>query len=356
MQTPENSRSVRQPVPQRAPNELNGDDEVNAQRSDDRVVHTGVSGALNQLWRSPNGKLSVPLSYFHWRLDDNVTVGRAVVAGMQRLAGAGLDTPRLDSEVLLGHVLGFDRTQLYTHADRLLTDAERGRFEELIDRRFRHEPVAYLVGRKAFYGLELAVDPGVLIPRPETELLVDLALDLLTSGDHGDEGRLVADVGTGSGAIALSIAANTSQVHLYATDISDVALALAAENARRLGLADRVTFLQGNLLEPVPQPVHLIIANLPYIAEDEWTSLQPDIAEFEPALALSGGPDGLDLIRRLLAQAPAYLRPHGALLLEIGSRQGAEVAKLVAETLSGASVEVLMDYAYQDRIVRVMAP
>lgn len=320
------------------------------------MVQRGVSGALNQLWRSPNGKLSVPLSYFHWQLDEGVTVGRAVVAGTQRLAGAGLDTPRLDSEVLLGHVLGFDRAQLYTHADRLLTDGERGRFEDLIDRRFRHEPVAYLVGRKAFYGIELAVDPRVLIPRPETELLVDLALDLLASVDHGAERHIVADVGTGSGAIALSIAANTSRAHLYATDISHVALALAAENARRLGLADRVTFLQGDLLESVPQPVHLIIANLPYIAEDEWSSLQPDIAEFEPALALSGGPDGLDLIRRLLAQAPAYLRPHGALLLEIGSRQGAEVAKLVAAALPGASVEVLMDYAYQDRIVRVMVP
>lgn len=323
------------------------------------MLDASVSTVLNHLWQSPNGKLSLPVSYFRWQLDPSVTVGLAVVAATQRLSSAGLDTPRLDAEVLLGHVLGLTRAGLYTHSERRLSDADRRAFEDLIDRRFKHEPVAYLVGRKAFYGIDLAVDERVLIPRPETELLVDLALDLVGQAAHAAEqdGRsgpvTMADVGTGSGAIALAVAANTTSVHVYATDISPAALALAKQNAHHLGLADRVTFLRGDLLTPLPRAVDLIVANLPYIAEDEWAALAADIAEFEPALALSGGPDGLIAIRQLLQQAPEHLNAHGALLLEIGAGQGAQVAKLATAAFPGAFVEVLTDYGYRDRIVRV---
>lgn len=323
------------------------------------MLNANVSTVLNHLWQSPNRKLAVPVSHFRWQLDPSVTVGLAVVAATQRLSGAGLDSPRLDGEVLLGHVLGLTRAELYTHSERRLGDADRRAFEDLIDRRCKHEPVAYLIGRKAFYGIELAVDERVLIPRPETELLVDLALDLLAQATHTAEqaGRsapvTMADVGTGSGAIALAIAANTTGAHIYAMDISPAALKLAKENTRRLGLAERVTFLRGNLLAPLPQPVDLIVANLPYIAEDEWAALAPDIAEFEPALALSGGPDGLTHIRQLLQQAPDRLSARGALLLEIGAGQGAQVAKLAASAFPEAFVEVLTDYGYRDRIVRV---
>ncbi len=314
----------------------------------------GVSSALSNLWQSPDGRLSVPISPFQWHLDEHVTIGRALVAATQRLTSAGLDTPRLDSEVLLAHLLDLARSQLYTHSDRVLSAAERTAFEELIKRRFRHEPVAYLVGIKAFYNLDLAVDPRVLIPRPETELLVDLALDLVgREGARGQQPVRMADVGTGSGAIALAVAAHAAAVQVVAIDISPAALALAQENACRLGLASRISFLLGDLLTPLPGPVHLIVANLPYIAEAEWPSLQPDIADFEPALALSGGADGLDLIRRLLHQAPAYLLPGGAMLLEIGSRQGKAVAQLAAEAFPNGFVEALTDYSYQDRIVRV---
>lgn len=324
--------------------------------------------APTEEWQILNGKRAVPVSYFRWQLDRDVTVGLALVAGTQRLSSAGLDTPRLDAEVLLAQVLGCGRAQLYAYPERALTDGERLRFEQLVNRRFRHEPVAYLVGRKAFYGLDLAVNRSVLIPRPETELLVDIALDLLVQADglratavggngHGALANLdplvVVDVGTGSGAIALAIAANTQEVVVYATDVSATALATASFNAEQHGLAGRITCLQGNLLEPLAEPVDLIVANLPYVAAYEWEDLEADIAEFEPSVALSGGPDGLDVIRELLRQAPARLRAHGVLLMEIGARQGAMVAQLAREAFPNAITEVLSDYAYRDRVVRV---
>jgi release factor glutamine methyltransferase len=323
------------------------------------MLNASTRTVLNYLWQSPNGKLSVPVSHFRWQLDPSVTIGLAVVAATQRLGSAGLDTPRLDSEVLLGHVLGLTRAGLYTHSGRRLSDDDRWAFEELIDRRFKHEPVAYLVGRKAFYGIDLAVDERVLIPRPETELLVDLARDVLGQAIHAAkrQGRsasvTMADVGTGSGAIALAVAANMADALIYAIDISPAALALAKQNATQLGLAQQVTFLHGDLLTPLSQPVDLIVANLPYVAEAEWGALAPDIADFEPALALSGGPDGLTFIRQLLQQAPDRLSVHGVLLLEIGAGQGSQVAKFATEAFPDAFVEVLTDYGYRDRIVRV---
>jgi release factor glutamine methyltransferase len=195
-----------------------------------------------------------------------------------------------------------------------------------------------------------------------------MALDLLVQADRlhalaaGGNGHgamtgldpvVVADVGTGSGAIALAIAANTEAVVVYGTDVSAAALAMARSNAEHHGLADRITFLKGNLLEPLTQPVDLIVANLPYVATYEWDDLEPDITKFEPSLALSGGLDGLDVIRELLRQAPGRLRLQGALLLEIGANQGATVARLAREAFPNAMVEVLSDYAYRDRVVRI---
>jgi release factor glutamine methyltransferase len=290
------------------------------------------------------------------------------VAATQRLRSAGLETPRLDGEVLLAHVLGWTRTKLYTYPDRPLDGQERTAFESLVERRFKHEPIAYLVGTKAFYGLDLMVDRRVLIPRPETELLVDLALDLIGqitrqweragSGNGHGPSRLaeritLADVGTGSGAISVAVTANHPSVSAYAIDISQEALDVARENAVRLGLADRVEFIHGDLLAQLPQPVDLVIANLPYVARHEWNSLAPGIAHFEPSLALSGGADGLAVIKRLLAQSPKYLRAGGAIILEIGSTQGAEVAAFARSLFPDAFVEVMSDYGYHDRVVRV---
>ena len=309
---------------------------------------------------------------FRWQLDPSTTVGLALVAATRRLKGAGVDTPKLDGEVLLAYVLGCTRTQLYTHPERLLAQPERERFEEMVERRFLREPVAYLIGEKAFYGLDLIVDPRVLIPRPETELLVDLVLDLVAQADRiheqtrGGNGNgngngpagpsapiLVADIGTGSGALGLAIAANSTSTQIYAVDILAGALEVARANAARYHLTDRVRFLQGDLLGPLSEPVDVIVANLPYVALDEWPNLAPDIVQFEPPVALTGGADGLAVIRRLLEQAPAMLRPQGVVLLEIGASQGAAVAALAGRHFPGAFVEVVSDYGYHDRIVRI---
>ena len=318
-----------------------------------------------------NGRVNghgAPALHYSWQLERGSTVGVALHAATRRIKGSGIDTPKLDSELMLGHVLGWTRTQLYTHMDRPLDDMEREAFEQLVERRLAYEPVAYLVGQKFFYGLDLFVDRRVLIPRPETELLVDLALDIIMQADqsaarasysndsdraHSEAPVRVADVGTGSGAVSLAIAANTRAAAVYGIDISADALAVAHANAQRHQLHDRVEFLHGDLLEPLTDPVDLIVANLPYIALHEWDDLAPDIAQFEPSLALSGGADGLGVIRRLIEQAPSRLRPGGMILMEIGANQGGAVALLTREQFPHAFVEVVTDYAYHDRIVRV---
>lgn len=331
------------------------------------ATNSSLNSVLSAWWRPSNQQKTVPISYFRWQLDENVTIGRAVVAAIQRLTSAGVDTPRLDAEVLLALVMDCDRAQLYAYPERRLSESERQQLEQLVERRFHHEPVAYLVGHKAFYGLDLIVDRRVLIPRPETELLVDLALELvahaarlngLAAGGNGQGAAAgkqftIADVGAGSGAISLAIAARTPHAHLYALDISAGALELAAENARRHGLNRCITLLHGDLLEPLPGPVDLIVANLPYVAVAEWESLAVDITEFEPSQALLGGPDGLDVIRRLLGQAPGYLRPGGSMLLEIGSAQGNAATQLAREHFPNAYVEIVPDFGRHDRIVRI---
>lgn len=313
---------------------------------------------------------AVPLMQFRWQLAPDTTVGLAMFAATRRLKSAAIETAKLDSEVLLAFVLGCNRAELYAHPERVLAVAERERFESLVERRFSHEPVAYLVGEKAFYGLDLLVDPRVLIPRPETELLVDLVLDLVAQADriheravngngHGPAAPaptvLVADVGTGSGALGLAVAANSTSTQVYAVDISPGALEVARTNAARHHLEDRVRFLQGDLLGPLQEPVDVIAANLPYVALDEWPTLPPDIVQYEPSLALAGGTDGLAVIRRLLEQAPGKLRPHGVVLLEIGSTQGSAVAALAHRHFPDAFVEVVSDYGYHDRIVRIQS-
>lgn len=305
-----------------------------------------------------------PLQAFHWHLADNITAGLALVAATQRLSSNGVDSPKLDSEVLLGYVLGCTRAQLYAHPDRLLTEDERQCFERMVVRRCQHEPVAYLVGEKPFYGLDFIVDQRVLIPRPETELLVDMVLDVALqydalrsnrrNGSQPTGGFLVADIGTGSGAVSVAVAANTSTTtFIYAVDISVDALEVARANARRHELESRIEFLAGDLLAPLPEPVDLIAANLPYVASHEWRELAPGIVNYEPKQALLGGADGLDFIRSLLEQAPNYLKPHGVVLLEVGASQGSAVGEMARQRFPDALIEVLTDYAFRERIVRI---
>lgn len=281
------------------------------------------------------------------------TIRSALADAVRRLREAKVEDERLVAELLLGHVLRLDRGRLLALPDRPLTGDERERLERLLRRAVDHEPVAYILGRREFFGLDFLVDPRVLIPRPETELLVEEALAWIKAY-HGRQGEwpVVADIGTGSGAIAVSLAASLPEVKVFAVDASADALVVAEENARRHRVLERVALLRGDLLAPLPQPVDLVVANLPYISDEEMLNLPPNIARYEPRAALAGGSDGLDWYRALVAQAPAKLRPGGALLLEIGASQG-ESAPALAAALPGAKVTVLPDLAGLPRVLRI---
>ena len=260
------------------------------------------------------------------------------------------DSARLDAQVLLAYALETERVYLLAHGDDELASVQLLRFAELINRRAAGEPVAYIIGSKPFYDLELTVTPEVLIPRPETELLLEEALRLTAEQPVCQ----AADIGTGSGALALTFAKHRLGSRVYATDISEKALTIARRNAARHGLC--ITFLTGDLAQPLIERgvcVDLVMANLPYIATDVLKALA--VSEFEPALALDGGADGLACIRRVLGQLPRICREGAWVLLEIGADQADKVSRLVLETVDASLVatpEVLPDYAGLDRIVR----
>jgi release factor glutamine methyltransferase len=263
------------------------------------------------------------------------TARDALESALVPFEAAGLQTPRLDAQVLLAHVLGVDRSALFLSPGRELTPDEAGRFRDLVTRRWRErEPVAYLVGTKGFRRLELAVDRRVLVPRPETEHLVEAALDL-------PAGARVVDVGTGSGAVALALKDERPDLRLVATDTSADALDVARANAQRLGLD--VEFLQGDLLEPVRGAVDAVVSNPPYVGAG--AELAPEVARHEPVGALFAGDDGLDVVRRLVAQARAPF-----LAMEIGAGQAAAVAALCREA-GFAAVDVVRDLAGIERVV-----
>lgn len=248
-------------------------------------------------------------------------VRRLVDLGERRLAAAGIDTPRLDAELLLAHAAGARRTDVVAGLVKVECSAER--YEQLLARREAREPVAYITGSKGFRRIELAVDRRVLIPRPETELLVELAL--------AEEPPTLLDVATGSGAVALAVADESPHTSVLASDVSPDALAVAEANATALGLTGRVEFIQSDLLDAVDSEFAVITANLPYVAKADLATLQPEIARFEPQLALTGGADGLDLVRRLIATAPTRLAAGGLLALEIGMGQADVVAELLEQ-------------------------
>jgi len=274
----------------------------------------------------------------------------ALRQAVQALQTAEVDEARLDAELLLAHTLPLNRAAILAQPDRPLTPKELTRFRDLVARRVAREPLPYITGHREFFDLDFAVDARVLIPRPETELLVEHALCIAPSVPRPLE---IADVGAGSGAIAVTLAVHLPHATVYALDDSAGALAVTAENARRHNVAGRVHCRQGDLLAPLPGPVNLLVANLPYVTTGEWEELPPEIRDYEPRAALDGGPDGLDAMRRLLAAAGPYLHPGGALLLEIGASQGAAVTALARGFFSAADVQLHRDYAGLDRLVIV---
>jgi len=276
-------------------------------------------------------------------------VQEALRQASQTLRNDGVESPRLDAELLLVHVLGVKRASILAWPERRLTPKEFTAYRDLVARRAAREPLAYIVSHREFFGLDFAVDSRVLIPRPETEFLVERALHIAQTLIK----PRVADLGSGSGAIVVSLAVHLPSAILYALDGSAGALAVTADNARRHGVEDRICCLLGDLLRPLPEPVDLITANLPYVTTEEWEALPPEIRRYEPRAALDGGPDGLALIRRLLLAAGSYLRPGGAVLVEIGASQGAAVTALAQQSFAHARVRLWKDYAGLDRLVAV---
>lgn len=266
------------------------------------------------------------------------------------LASRGIESARLDAEVLLAHVLGMDRVGLYVAFDRPLDSRERTSFRQAVERRRAGEPVAYIRGYKEFWGLELAVDPSVLIPRPETEILVEEALACL-SHDTACRGL---DVGTGSGAIPIALLKERPGMTFDAVDLSAEALAIAEKNAVRHGVRDRLRLHRGHLDEPVggEPPYDLVTANLPYIPTGDIGTLPAGVREFEPMLALDGGvADGLGLVRALVDRAGSLLLPGGAMVLEVGVGQARAVAALGNAHPGLGQARVRKDYAGNERVV-----
>ncbi|KPK47068.1 MAG: hypothetical protein AMJ77_04325 [Dehalococcoidia bacterium SM23_28_2] len=276
---------------------------------------------------------------------------RCAVKHFAALPNLETANPQMEAELLLQHALGLDRTQLYQRLRDEMPPDKKETYHDLIWRRLCGEPTPYITGRAAFYDIELAVTPAAAIPRPETELLVETALALADKRIQDTPSLTVVDVGTGCGAIALALAAHLPSAQIIATDISSEALALAQGNAERLGLASRVHFLRGDLLEPLEQPADIVVANLPYVRSAEWERLPVEIRCYEPREALDGGPDGLRIIERLLRGAPPVLRPAAALLLEIGFDQGPAVVALASDVFPKASIEVKKDLASLDRLL-----
>jgi release factor glutamine methyltransferase len=258
------------------------------------------------------------------------TVGRLLQWTADYLARHGADSSRLDAEVLLAEVLHCPRIQLYTTFDAEPPEAARSAFRELVKRRAEGTPVAYLVGRREFFSLSFRVTPAVLIPRPETEFLVSALLDRVKAGDNAAVS--VCDVGTGSGCIAIAAAKHLPQARFTAIDASPEALEVARSNAEAHGVAERIEWVDGDLFDALPadRQFDYVVSNPPYVTEAEMAALAPEVRNHEPRGALCGGPDGLAVIRRLVAESPARLRPGGSLLIEISPMIHDAAAALIA--------------------------
>ncbi len=275
-----------------------------------------------------------------------MTVRELLNEASERLRESGVDTPRLDAEVLLARAADSSRTALIAHPEAVPTAEQTARFREWVELRAKRMPLAYIIGSREFYGLEFEVTPAVLIPRPETEILVEATVDLL-------KGRpsVIADLGVGSGAIAVALAVALPDAHVYGADCSEPALEVARRNADRHGVGKRVHLRHGDLLEPLDGlDFDAVVSNPPYIRSEEIAGLQPEVALYEPRGALDGGPDGLDYYRRIVPDARAFLRSDGWLLVEIGAGQSSDVCALFREN-GYTDVRAVKDLAAIDRVV-----
>ena len=271
-----------------------------------------------------------------------------------RLTDAGVTESRLEAELMLTNLLRVPRHRLYAFQNDELSVQQVADLEEVVLRRLLRQPLAYILGHREFYGIDLTVSPAVMVPRPETELLVERTL--LVCLERMEMGSpVVVDVGTGAGGIAINLAMHLPMVTMIATDISAEALEVAEANVQRHNLTGRITIVQGDLLEPVEAPVDVIVANLPYIPTDRIQQLSPEVRA-EPRLALDGGPEGVDLLLRLLDQSKEKAAPNARLLLEIDPGQSAVLEQMVVDLFPGATVSVEQDLAGLDRVFVVELP
>lgn len=282
-------------------------------------------------------------------MNDPWTIGRVSTWTARDLAGRGIEGARLDAELLVAHALGLRRIDLYLRIDQPLDDAELAKIRGLLERRRRREPVAYILGYRDFYNRRFAVDSRALVPRPETELVIEAAIARLKA--RGDGPLRVLDLGTGTGAIAITLALEIPSLTVDAVDLSEAALALARENVAALGAESRVTLHHGSLYKPIGEARYdLIVSNPPYIPSAECDTLMPDVALFEPRLALDGGADGLLVLRTVVAGALSHLLPGASLVVELGHDQG-PAARALAEAAGFPAVSVTLDYARLDRVL-----
>lgn len=277
-----------------------------------------------------------------------ITVSDALRSAKKIFIDAKIDTPGLDAEVLLAEVLHADRLSLYVHPEKILTDEEFSRFKNFVERRAKKIPVAYIIGKKEFFGMNFFVTPEVLIPRPDTEILVQFVIDALKNFSGGVK---IADMGTGSGAICISIVKNLPNATAATVDISPGAIEVAKRNAENLQVADRINFFPGNMFEPLSgKKFDCIVSNPPYIPTDEIKNLQPEV-KTEPKIALDGGADGLNFYRQLVKVAPDFLLPDGFFAFEIGIGQAEEVKKIIRREEKFCDIKILKDLSGIDRVV-----
>jgi release factor glutamine methyltransferase len=282
-----------------------------------------------------------------------LTIAEAIYQAAQKLSALGIPNARLDAEVLLSYILGKDRAWLITHGKEALEREGQNLFEDALDRRSRREPLQYIIGRQEFWGLEFIVTPDVLIPRPETELLVETAVKIL----KGNSTRAaIADLCTGSGCIAISLAKELPDARIFATDTSARALVVARENARTNGVADRIRFFEGDLLHPFEEldlqaRLDVITANPPYIRAGDLPMLQAEVRDYEPQVALIAGPDGTEIQKEIIENAPAFLKKQGALIMEMGLGQAETLTRMAAAAGGYGKPEILKDLAGIDRVI-----
>ncbi|MEM7808453.1 MAG: peptide chain release factor N(5)-glutamine methyltransferase [Planctomycetota bacterium] len=278
------------------------------------------------------------------------TVKRLLGSTADYLTKRGVDSPRLAAEMLIGHVLKLSRIELYTRYDDVPDDASRGKLRDLVRRAGEHEPVQYLVESASFFGFEVKVTPAVLIPRPDTETLIDVVVRRLAEADRKGEELRVADVCTGSGIVAIALAKSLSKATIVATELSEEAAEVARANVDKLGLTDRIDVHVGDLLEGIDGDFDVIASNPPYIPTSAIASLDANVRDYEPHVALDGGDDGLDVLRRLLAGSSDRLRPGGFLATEMQHDQGDALTSLATDS-GWQGVRVVRDLAGHDRVL-----